>query len=252
MFWNYFLFRARKYLTEEELFRVLHDDPSDNEEYGTGEDEEYSENEEEIITQSDHESDSEQEYVPGNSDSEFSDDDAVDTDGQRFFVGKDQISKWNKIPVATTSKTKRKNIVRIFPGPKSHAKGLTSEISAFEKLINANMVERVVNYTNMYIESKRVDIEYSRERDSKHTTKSEIMALLGLLIIIGTKKANHVNVQELWANDGSGLEITRQVMSYKRFLFLIRCLRFDDRNTREEKKKIDKLAAVRDIYIQVL
>lgn len=39
----------------------------------------------------------------------------------------------------------------------------------------------------------------------------------------------------------------RTVMSIKRYKFLYRC-RFDDRNTREERKKIDKLAPIRDLF----
>lgn len=37
-------------------------------------------------------------------------------------------------------------------------------------------------------------------------------------------------------------------MSYKRFLFLGRCLIFDDRETRVERRKIDKLAAIRTTF----
>jgi len=34
-------------------------------------------------------------------------------------------------------------------------------------------------------------------------------------------------------------------MSYKRFLFITRCLRFDDRSTRADRRKFDKLSAIR-------
>lgn len=37
-------------------------------------------------------------------------------------------------------------------------------------------------------------------------------------------------------------------MSEKRFRFLVRCLRFDDRNTREMRRKVDKLAPVRELF----
>lgn len=46
----------------------------------------------------------------------------------------------------------------------------------------------------------------------------------------------------------SGFGITRKIMSYKRFLFLLLCIRFDDRNTREHRKQTDKLAAIRAIF----
>ncbi|UYV76295.1 hypothetical protein LAZ67_13003290 [Cordylochernes scorpioides] len=53
----------------------------------------------------------------------------------------------------------------------------------------------------------------------------------------GVKRAAHLTYKELWAVDGSGAEINV-------FLFLLRCLRFDDITTRKEQKKLDKLALI--------
>ena len=52
---------------------------------------------------------------------------------------------------------------------------------------------------------------------------------------------------ELWATDGSGIEIFRACMSYNRFLFLLLAIRFDDRTARSQRKERDKLAAIRYI-----
>jgi hypothetical protein len=76
----------------------------------------------------------------------------------------------------------------------------------------------------------------------------EILAYFELLFLIGIKKAHHANVKELWSADGSSIEITRATMSYKRFLFLCRCLRFDDRETRAERRAIDKLSPIRTTF----
>nr|CAH7769240.1 unnamed protein product [Callosobruchus chinensis] len=43
------------------------------------------------------------------------------------------------------------------------------------------------------------------------------------------------------------METARALMSYKRFLFLLCCIRFDDKATRVQRKETDKLAAVRSI-----
>ncbi|KAJ8930155.1 hypothetical protein NQ314_017071 [Rhamnusium bicolor] len=40
----------------------------------------------------------------------------------------------------------------------------------------------------------------------------------------------------------------RLTMSIKRFKFLLTCLRFDNKQTREERKKIDKLAPIREFF----
>ena len=57
-----------------------------------------------------------------------------------------------------------------------------------------------------------------------------------------------MSLEELWGPHGDGVEMFRMVMNIKRFKFLLRCLRFDDRISREERKQLDRLAAIRDIF----
>ncbi|XP_060846028.1 piggyBac transposable element-derived protein 4-like [Rhopalosiphum padi] len=162
-----------------------------------------------------------------------------------YFTGKDKISKWRKTEFTKHSKTKKNNIIKTSSGLTSHSKNIESEIDSFMKIIDLDMVDEIVKYTNMYINDKKTTYNYSRDRDCKVTARSELLAYFGLLYLIGIKKGHHTNVLELWANDGTGIEITRAVMSYKRFLFITRCLRFDDRSTRADRRKFDKLSAIR-------
>lgn len=64
------------------------------------------------------------------------------------------------------------------------------------------------------------------------------------------KKANHTHFLELWATDGTGIDMFRACMSYHRFLFILRVLRFDEKATRDERKKTDKLASIRALLDQ--
>ena len=105
------------------------------------------------------------------------------------------------------------------------------------------MTENIVQCTNLQI--TRLRPKYHRPRDAKNTTKSEILAFIGLLLLAGTKKQNHTHFLELWTTDGTGSEIFRACMSYNRFLFLLVALRFDDKITRHDRKITDKLAAIR-------
>ncbi|KAL1487873.1 hypothetical protein ABEB36_015258 [Hypothenemus hampei] len=99
------LFEATKYLTDAGLCRILHDDYSDSEDDNLPvEHDNSSENEEEVICTSDHETDSEQEYVPGNDDVDITNSDDVVMDEKNMFIGKDNITKWNKTPLASKSK----------------------------------------------------------------------------------------------------------------------------------------------------
>jgi len=89
--------------------------------------------------------------------------------------------------------------------------------------------------------------KFAKERRCTETSRSEIMALLGLLYLIGTRKGHHANVRELWTADDTGIQILRACMSCDRFLFLLRCIRFDDLHTRPGRRQTDKLAPIRNI-----
>ncbi|KAJ8877052.1 hypothetical protein PR048_021504 [Dryococelus australis] len=64
----------------------------------------------------------------------------------------------------------------------------------------------------------------------------------------GLKKAQHLNLQELWVDYGTAPDCFRATMSIKRFATLLRALRFDNLDTREARKKVDNLAPIRNIF----
>lgn len=74
------------------------------------------------------------------------------------------------------------------------------------------------------------------------------MAVIGILFLVGVKHGNRANCREIWKYDGTGMIITKATFSYKRFLFLLQTIWFDDLSTRKKREKIDKLAAVRNVY----
>ncbi|UYV69985.1 hypothetical protein LAZ67_7001382 [Cordylochernes scorpioides] len=172
-------------------------------------------------------------------------DEELPNDDSEFYFGKDGVTKWKKTMWQKTQiLTRSVNIISQLPGPKSEAKSIESESDAFTKIIDNDMVQKILDCTNAYISN--IKEHFSRERDAKLTTLTEILALFGLLIMSGVKRAAHLTYKELWAVDGSGVEIVRAIMSQERFLFLLRCLRFDDITTRKERKKLDKLAPIRE------
>ncbi|GBM56190.1 hypothetical protein AVEN_35175-1 [Araneus ventricosus] len=89
---------------------------------------------------------------------------------------------------------------------------------------------------------------FSRERDAKSTTEAEMKAFIGLLYISGVHKLSHVNITDVWATDDTGIEIFRNTMSSKQFLFLLRCICFDDIHDRQSRNDIDKLAPIREFF----
>lgn len=200
-----------------------------------------SECDEDDLHVSDHFSDTEQ---SGDS-SEDSNDDIPLADLNRFYYGRDKTTKWSQLPSAGTKRAKR-NIINFTPGVQKEAENANSEMDAWQLFFTDKIMTEIVQCTNIYIEKVRT--QYVRERDAKDTNIVEMKALFGLLYLAGVFRASHTNVANLWANDGSGIEMFRNVMSLKRFEFLLRCLRFDNVLDRADRKKTDKLAPIRWLF----
>ncbi|XP_046404918.1 piggyBac transposable element-derived protein 4-like [Ischnura elegans] len=73
-------------------------------------------------------------------------------------------------------------------------------------------------------------------------------AFIGLLILSGSIRSGHQNIRDLWDRDGFGIEIFYTTMSMKRFLFLLRCVRFDDVKDRPQRREHDKFTAFRNVF----
>lgn len=239
--------RNPKKLTDTELAYYLENDEDDIDIPFARESDTYcvesEDSEKEIIQESDLDSNSEQ------SDVECDDENMEDED---FFVGRDKQTKWYKNPqISKFSKTATLNIVKISSGPTHLARNVPDVSTAFHKFMDIQIIDEILMYTNLYIRNHQTP-KYARERDAKEVTRAELLAVLGLLYLSGVKKANHTNFRELWTDDGTGIEIFRGCMSYKRFLFLLGSIRFDDKQTRSDRRKVDKLAPIRstlDLFV---
>ncbi|KAG8234317.1 hypothetical protein J437_LFUL013057 [Ladona fulva] len=199
-------------------------------------DDDGSEGENEVILQDELESNSEEEA------SEDELPETITTQRKDYLVGKGVLrtsypkrgkskNLKKKTPYTVKTKTKGKNICKIQPGLKSCP---IDKVSAFQEMVDGEMVEDIVKFTNLYIERKCTEVNYSRDRDARVTSVTEILALFGALFLIAIKHGHHTNVLELWNPDGTGIIAFRAVMSYRRFLFLLCCIRFDDSTTRED------------------
>lgn len=157
--------------------------------------------------------------------------------------------RWSCRPQSQTSiRTLSRNIIQSFtPGPvPGEARDAASPEEVFSLFLNDEIVNIIVKWTN-----QKIDIlspRYSRQTATyAHTEPKEIRALLGILVISGEKNDGHIPTEEMWSLD-VGCSLYRVAMSEARFKFLIRCLRFDDAETREARKKDDKFAPVREVW----
>lgn len=188
----------------------------------------------------------------GSSDHEMDFENGVPFVNPEFYLGKDRVTRWYLEPqVPRAARTPRHNIIPFFhrPGPQGNSKNAQSPAMALSCIIDDDMISKVVEYTNIYIDKVRTN--FQRDRDARPTDVKEIKALIGILYLAGALKAGRRNVCDMWDNtDGTGVESVYITMSMNRFRFLLRCLRFDNIYSRDVRKAVDKLAAFREFFDQ--
>lgn len=221
---------------ELEKIRLLLQEVSDNE---CNNFDESSDNESDICEQLLENSDTEQ---FDNSD----DDNLTFSDQADVLIGKDNKTIWKKTVANKNVRTRIQNIVTHSPGPKLIAKQMKSSIDCFNFIVNNVILNLVTKCTNIYI--GKVQHKYKNTSLCRLTDVVEIQAVIGLLNIAGSFRASKEHLVDLWAVDGTGIDIFHSTMSLDRFLFLIRCLRFDDINDRAQRKELDKLAPIRELF----
>nr|CAH7722764.1 unnamed protein product [Callosobruchus chinensis] len=140
--------------------------------------------------------------------------------------------------------TRNHNLVTHLPGPTGETKNVRSELECWYRFFTSELREIMIISTNIYIE-KQKDNYIDDPSKAKATDICEIKCVLGLLHLTAIFKSNCQNFEDRWQTDGTGVEIFRATMSLQRFRFLLRCLRFDDLNTREKRIILDKFALFR-------
>jgi hypothetical protein len=76
------------------------------------------------------------------------------------------------------------------------------------------MLEIVIENMNTYIDTVSVNYSGHDKYKVKRTTLSEIKACVGLLYMAGVFKSSRQNLDDLWANYETGMEIFRSTMSF--------------------------------------
>lgn len=112
------------------------------------------------------------------------------------FIGKDKTTQWQVRAPTQRVRTRFHNIVNYLPGPIGEGRSCTSMLEAWDLMISEPCLQKIVYYSNIYIQEQRS--KFSRERDCKNTDLVELRALLGLLYYCGRLRRGHLNTKDLW------------------------------------------------------
>lgn len=153
-----------------------------------------------------------------------------------------------KTPFSTRRKLGKQNLLVRLPGVVGVAKDAKTISDSWYCLCDDKLLKQIVTYTNQYIGF--ISEKYSRNRDANKTDITEIKAFIGLLYLAGVYRNCRLNLEDLWGSNCDGIETFKLTMSLSRFRFIMRCIRFDDRETRVDRKKLDRLCPVREIFEQ--
>ncbi|XP_068224544.1 piggyBac transposable element-derived protein 4-like, partial [Palaemon carinicauda] len=136
-------------------------------------------------------------------------------------------------------------------GPTMPVFGCRTPAEVIDKFLTNIMLAEVVIHTNDKILTLRN--KYKRQNDPtfKDVTLMELRAFLGILIMTGARKDNHLTAEEMFSKS-LGCPFYRSIMSECRFAFIQRALRFDSIATREERVTHDKFAPIRNLWDQVI
>lgn len=160
------------------------------------------------------------------------------------FIAKDG-SVWSSQP-PSTGRVRSCNIIK----SKMHkvilppGKNIEHPIDAFSLFIDEVVLNEIVSRKNKEAERVLIDIPW------KSCDNIEIRVFLGLLLTAGHLGANNTSYDVLWS-PLHGPPIFRATMGLKRFKSLLRFIRFDDKETRPERRRNDKLAPIRDIWRKI-
>lgn len=162
-----------------------------------------------------------------------------------FYIGRNNVTKWKKEMPPKNSRIRSHNIISHVPGVKGNAKHVKSELEIWQLFFSDTLLSEIVTNINLFIENSAPKYQ-SNPTFIKHTNIGEIKSLIGLFYLGGIYKAGRTNVDEFWQREGTGLDIFWITMPLQRFRFLVQSIRFDDKRTRNDRQKLDKLAPIRN------
>lgn len=115
------------------------------------------------------------------------------------------------------------------------------------------MVEKIVTHTNTKLETVKNSMGPTTSKSNYRPTDIiEMNAFIGLQLLSSILKTNHEDTSSLYSKDVTNRPYFNATISEKRIEVLTACLRFDDPNTREQRKATDKAAAISEIFGKLL
>ena len=126
-----------------------------------------------------------------------------------------------------------------------------SPAEVFSLFMTDQMVAEMCVHTNMKMEELRQNFKNKDKATFRDIPLSEMKAFFGVLIMSGVRRDSHLTTEEMWSHI-YGCPFYRACFSERRFVFIIRALRFDDPVTRRARLEGDRFAHIRKLWDEVI
>lgn len=162
-------------------------------------------------------------------------------------------SIWKSNPCVSSTQTLAHNVLRQKSGPVKATSSLSIR-ETFGRFFTTEMCYIVIRETNR--KAKSVYAEWNNEHPNstpkswKNITPEEFDGYLGILVTTGVRHSKKENLRDLWKSDAYPLY--RATMSINRFYAIQRFIRFDNVNTRPERLKTSKAAAISELWLLLM
>ncbi|KAG0721213.1 PiggyBac transposable element-derived protein 4 [Chionoecetes opilio] len=154
-------------------------------------------------------------------------------------------TRWRRDPNASLPRIVPSRIVK--GSATAECDGASTAGDYLSMFIDDTMLEKICVHTNAKIDKLAGSYKQHEQYTVRHVELIEMKAFIGLLIIAGVRKDNHLPVASMWSRI-VGASIYRATMTERRFSFLLRAIRFDDRMTRPQRLQGDRLAPIRVLW----
>lgn len=156
------------------------------------------------------------------------------------YLSKDKKIQFSKYPPPAAGRLPAHAVLRVQPGPTLFATSRVIDPLTAMLLFLEPIEDIVLRMTNLYGAQRY-------KENWRNLDIETLRAYFGLLLLAGVYRSFGECFTELW-DDHHGRPIFAATMSLKQFKMIHRCLRFDDKGDRTERRSRDKLAAVREVF----
>lgn len=164
---------------------------------------------------------------------------------QNFTLKSKDGQLWTSTKTTKCNKLLDYQTINATKGPALANKGITDPLQCFQMFFSKEILEEITIWTNAEIEEKTNGS--NKISTFRSTTTDEIEALIGILTLTAALKDNHLATEELFDTSYCGSRYVA-AMSRDRFDFLIRHLRMDDKNIRQDLIMTDIFVPIRKIW----